>query len=110
MRVWLDDERPAPPGWVWVFTPEQAIGLLERGDVTEMALDHDLGLPDTPEDRTGYAVLLWLEREVGNGRWDGPLPEISVHSANPAGRRRMLQVIATIHRLRDLHGEPGAAT
>ena len=102
MRVWLDDERPAPPGWVWAFTPEQAIGLLGLGTVAEMSLDHDLGLPDGPAERTGYTVLLWLEREVGNGRWPHPLPEMAVHSANPAGRDRMLRVIRTINRLQAL--------
>lgn len=44
-------------------------------------------------------VLLWLEREVGNGRWTGPIPEMAVHSANPVGRDRMLRVIRTIQRL-----------
>jgi hypothetical protein len=30
MRVYLDDERTTPPGWVRVFWPEEAIALLER--------------------------------------------------------------------------------
>ena len=81
MRVWLDDLRDAPPGWVRVRTPQQAIGLLETGEVTEISLDHDLGLVDDDRERTGYDVLLWLEREVAEGRWILPLPEISVHSA-----------------------------
>ena len=99
MRVWLDDLREAPPGWVRVRTPEEAIALLETGDVTEISLDHDLGLLDGERERTGYDVLLWLEREVAEGRWLIPLPEISVHSANPVGRKRMEQAIASIRRL-----------
>lgn len=106
MRVWLDDTRDAPPGWVRAFTPEQVIGLLSEGKVTEMSLDHDLGLPDGPAERTGYAVLLWLEGEVGSGRWSGPLPELAVHSANPAGRGRMLRVIRTIQRLQAMGDGP----
>ena len=35
MRVWLDDERAAPEGWVHVQTPEEAIELLRSG----LALD-----------------------------------------------------------------------
>jgi hypothetical protein len=81
------------------FTPEEVIGLLRLGKVTELSLDHDLGLDDGESERTGYTVLLWLEAEVGTGRWTGPLPEISVHSGNPVGRDRMLRVIRTIHRL-----------
>ena len=100
MKVWLDDLREAPPGWVRVRTPEVAIGLLETGDVTEISLDHDLGLVDGERERTGYDVLLWLEREVAEGRWVFPLPQISVHSANPVGRKRMEQAIASIRRMR----------
>ena len=100
MRVWLDDLREAPPGWVRVRTPEETIALLETGEVIEMSLDHDLGLVEGERERTGYDVLLWLEREVAEGRWVIPLPEISVHSANPVGRARMERAIASIRRMR----------
>ena len=95
VRVWLDDVRTAPPGWLRAFAPEEVIALLRSGRVTELSLDHDLGLEPG---RTGFAVLVWLEREVKAGRWTGPLPDVSVHSGNPA-RRRMLRLLGTIHRL-----------
>jgi hypothetical protein len=50
-------------------------------------------------ERTSYTVLLWLEMEVGTGRWSRPLPEISVNSGNPVGRERMEPAIRTIRRL-----------
>ena len=115
MRVWLDDTRDAPPGWVRAFTPEEVIGLLRLGAATEVSLDHDLGLEHGESERTGYTVLLWLEMEVGTGRWTRPLPDISVHSGNPVGRDRMMRVIRTIHRLRamaaarDAGGSPPGA-
>jgi NAD+-processing family protein with receiver domain len=99
VKVWLDDVRDAPPGWVRAFTPEEVIGLLQLGKVTELSLDHDLGLADGVSERTGYTVLLWLEAEVGTGRWTRPLPEIAVHSGNPVGRDRMLRVVRTIRQL-----------
>ncbi len=77
-------------------TPEGVIALLQSGEVAELSLDHDLGLE---HGRNGYAVLIWLEREVAAGRWPGPLPEVSVHSGNPAGRRRMVRLLDTIRRL-----------
>ena len=107
MKIWLDDIRNAPPGWVRAFTPEQVIGLLQLGKVTALALDHDLGLDDGESERTGYTVLLWLEMEVGTGRWTGLVPEITVHSGNPVGRDRMLRVIRTIHRLRAMAAASG---
>ena len=60
----------------------------------------DTRLVDGERERTGYDVLLWLEREVAEGRWLFPLPEIGVHSANPVGRARMEQAIASIRRMR----------
>ena len=104
MKVWLDDTRDAPPGWFRALTPEEVVQWLRTGRVTHLSLDHDLGLGGPGSERTGYAVLLWLEREVGAGRWTVPLPEITVHSGNPVGRDRMLQALRTIARL---HGARG---
>ena len=100
MNLWLDDMRTPPDEeWVWVRTPEDAIAILDAGRVRRLSLDHDLGL-DTPEsERTGYSVLLWLEAEIAHGRWRYPLPEITIHSANPVGRKRMQQAITWIERL-----------
>ena len=99
LRVWLDDTRDAPPGWVRAFTPEEVIERLRTGRVTEVSLDHDLRLEGGESERTGYAVLLWLEAEVGTGRWARPLPGVTIHTGNPVGRARMLHVLRTIHRL-----------
>lgn len=50
-RLWLDDERPAPAGWVHVRTASTAIELLAAGGVTEVSLDHDLGPQRTAPSR-----------------------------------------------------------
>jgi hypothetical protein len=98
VKVWLDDMREAPPGWVRARTPEEVIELLRLGRVTELSLDHDLGLDSEESERTGYSVLLWLEVQVNAGSWGFVLPEISIHSANPVGRERMAKAIEAIHR------------
>jgi hypothetical protein len=103
VRVWLDDTREAPPGWVRAFTPEEVIEHLRLGRVSELSLDHDLGLEGGASERTGYTVLLWLETEVGMGRWTAPLPPVSIHSGNPVGRARMLRALRAIHRLHPGH-------
>jgi hypothetical protein len=99
VKVYLDDVREAPPGWVRTYTPEEVIALLQSGEVEELSLDHDLGLDTPAAERSGYSVLVWLEREVGEGRWSFPLPDITVHSANPPGRERMRRAIESILRL-----------
>ncbi len=55
MRVFLDDERATPDGWVRVYWPAEAIALLKTGAVEELSLDHDLG---DDERGTGYDVVI----------------------------------------------------
>ena len=92
MKVFLDDERTAPEGWAHVRWPDEAIKLLQTGQVTHLSLDHDLG-----DDLrgTGYDVLLWIEQEAAL-RGFTPPAVMQVHSANPAGRIRMLAAIEAI--------------
>ena len=94
MRVYLDDERPTPDGWVHVYWPDEAIALLETGDVVEISLDHDLG---DDERGTGYDVLLWIEEAVAVRGFEPPT--MCVHSANSSARQKMEAAIATIARL-----------
>lgn len=94
LRVWLDDERPAPEGWVACRWPGEVIALLGSGQVATVSLDHDLG---DDSRGTGYDVLLWLEEAVA--RYGFTLPEIHVHTANPAARTRMLAAVDAISRL-----------
>jgi hypothetical protein len=110
MRLWLDDERPAPAGWHLVKTIEEAKALLITGKVVEASLDHDLGActacmrgltpqqwlaetkyrakPNCEHFGTGYQLVRWME-ETGN--W--PQHKPSVHSANMAGSEKMQAII-----------------
>jgi len=94
MKVYLDDERATPDGWMRVFWPDEAIAFLEKGGVTEISLDHDLG---DDERGTGYDVLLWIEEAVALRGFKPP--EMRVHSANSSARLKMEQAISTIERL-----------
>lgn len=100
MKVYLDDERPTPEGWVRAWWPEEAVQLLQTGRVTDISLDHDLG---DDAHGTGYDVIVWLEEAVAL-RGFVP-PNIIVHSANPAGRHKMNRGIESIQRfLRERRG------
>ncbi|MGC9423612.1 cyclic-phosphate processing receiver domain-containing protein [Vibrio sp.] len=94
MKVYLDDERPTPDGWLRVYWPEEAIALLKQGTVTEISLDHDLG---DDEHGTGYDVVLWIEEAVATQGFQPPI--IRVHSANSSARQKMEFGIANIKRL-----------
>jgi hypothetical protein len=93
LRLWLDDERPAPEGWTACRWPYHVIAHLKRGGVDEVSLDHDLG-DDVYAD--GYDVLLWIEREVVTHGYRPPT--IRIHTANPAARVRMLAAVEAIER------------
>jgi hypothetical protein len=94
VKIFLDDCRPAPLGWILVHWPADVIQLLEQGGVTDISLDHDLG---DDVRGTGYDVLSWIEEAVATRAFQPP--RIEVHSANPAARLRMLQAIGAIERL-----------
>ena len=81
-----------------VRTPEEAIELLRGGEVEELSLDHDLGLDVGARERTGYQVLVWLEREVAAGQARPPAV-MTVHSGNVGAVKRMEQAIESIQRL-----------
>ena len=93
MKVFLDDERPIPDGWVGARWPEEVIRLLEAGGVTHVSLDHDLG---DDERGTGYDVVLWVEEAVATRGFIPPV--MTVHSANSSARQKMEQGIESIKR------------
>jgi len=91
MKVYLDDERVTPLGWIRVYWPDEAIALLKAGHVTDISLDHDLG---DDERGTGYDVVLWIEEAVITRQFSPP--KMTVHSANPSAREKMERGIDSI--------------
>ena len=101
MRVYLDDERVTPDGWIRVYWPEEAIALLESGQVEEISLDHDLG---DDEHGTGYDVVLWIEEAVALRGFKPP--RMCVHSANSSAKEKTLSGIQSIQALFRGLGQP----
>lgn len=95
MKVWLDDKREAPKGWIRCYWPEEVIEYLKTGLVTHLGLDHDLGEPDG---RDGSDVVLWLQEQVITGSWSFPIPVITCQSDNPPGKRKILLGVDSINR------------
>jgi hypothetical protein len=105
LRVWLDDSRPAPVGWLHLRSVAAAQQLLQANVVRELSLDYDLGwcaacirdgahLRATaqrhcPHTATGYDLCLWM---ANTGAWPAVPP--AVHSGNLEGGARMLGLIA----------------
>ncbi len=114
LRLWVDDERPAPDGWARVTTAAEAIRILGAYEVHDMSLDHDLGHCEKCVGCkgykskcgcqchwSGYSVALFM---ATTGRWPEKKP--TCHSANPAGKAN---IEATIERYfgKQLASSPG---
>ena len=110
MKLWIDDVRPAPEGYIHVYTVQQAVneiircnketdfllsqyilGCIERElfercmkvfTIEEISCDNDLG----EYEAEGYKLLDWLEATNRNY-------PIRIHSANPVARQRMRAII-----------------
>jgi len=84
VKLYLDDERKAPPGWIQIRWPEEAVEFLKKDVVDEISLDHDLG---DDAHGTGYDVIKWIEQAVVMNHLVPP--KIKVHSANTSARLKM---------------------
>lgn len=105
VRLWHDDVRLPPDGWLWARRNEEAIEILTSRQVVECSLDHDLGyhdvvLPDDPDElmevymlkghseQTGLQLVDWM---VEN---DKVPPVVRIHSWNPVGAANMAARLA----------------
>ena len=103
MKLWLDDKRRCPEGWVPVYTAEEAIAILDDpiiaglDRVEGISLDHDLGDADHDPEWTGYTVLQHIERKVV---WeiDYVAPALKIHTDNAGAIPKMRLAIASIDR------------
>lgn len=104
MRLWLDDARPAPDGWVIARSYYEAVEMLMAGDVAEISLDYDLDLEEVATTasglaiatsnygaKSGYDVARWIEKAAADGRI--PAPVVHCHSTNPIGQQLITAVI-----------------
>ena len=95
-RLYLDDLRNPPPGWLVFRSAAELQAWIEAhglAEVGEISLDHDLG-EGAP---TGYDFINWLERYV-IAHDLRELPRIVSHSSNPAGRANIERAVEAIHR------------
>jgi hypothetical protein len=85
MKLYLDDVRPIPTGWVGVRTYEEAIHVIDNADIgsiSEISLDHDLGT-----EKDGADVLQYL---IDNNI----VPDIVyLHTMNPLAKLEMQRML-----------------
>lgn len=91
MRLWIDDVRPAPEGYIWCKSVDIAKSVIiwylyRENEIIELIdIDHDAG--EYACCGGDYIKLLdWLE-ETGRNY------PIRIHSANPVGVQNMRRII-----------------
>ena len=97
MKLWIDDVRPAPEGYVWFKSVDAAkrmiidienrrlFRFMKQDEVELIDIDHDAG--EYVSNGGDYIKLLdWLE-ETGRNY------PIHIHSMNPVGVENMRRII-----------------
>ena len=97
MKIWIDDVRTAPEGYLWCKSTRDALRkiVLEYPNEIELIdLDHDAG--DYAKDGGDFiAVLKELERLTKRQKMDFSHIKFRLHSANPVGVANMRAIIET---------------
>lgn len=109
MKIFLDDDpirdSMVDDTWTIVRDPLRAIILITnpKNNVTEVSFDHDLAYFDpTGKEVTGYDILKGLEEFYATMGSDYiAIPKMTIHSANPVGRKNMQAAIDSIERMRN---------
>ena len=90
MKLWIDDVRPAPAGYIWLKSVNAAKRYISMASPygmakLEISIDHDAG--DYANDGGDYIKLLdWFEATKRN-------PIIHIHSMNSVGVENMRRII-----------------
>lgn len=91
IRIWVDDVRKAPEGYMWPRTTNDAISIIRIAtesniEIEILDMDHDAG--DYASHGGDYIKILdWLEMK-------GISIPIHIHSMNPVGVNNMRAIIA----------------
>jgi len=94
MKIWVDDIRPAPEGYVWCKSVNEAKIVIKHPDLYATRRQRNIEVIDTDHDAGAYAydggdyikLLDWLEETNRNY-------PIRIHSMNPVGVANMRAII-----------------
>jgi GDP-D-mannose dehydratase len=94
MKLFVDDFREAPKGWVLAKTITQAIKILSTMSVDEVSLDHDI-IFETADRKIGFS-----EENFTAVAWHiAAMPEeirpktVFIHTANPTGAKNIESIL-----------------
>lgn len=94
MKLWIDDVRPAPEGYVWCKSTLNALRTIYHNakDIEEISIDHDAG-DYAKEGGDFIEVMKEMERLTRRNVMDFSHIKFFLHSANPVGVANMRAII-----------------
>lgn len=94
-RLFIDDQRPIPAGWLGARTVSEAIAVLAVLPIREVSLDHDIIFP-----RSGSDLYQALSSETFKGvayyiaqMPDADRPIVRIHTANVGAGKTMCDIL-----------------
>lgn len=86
IKIYLDDVRQTPEGFVRTYTVHDTIELIEKynGYIDTISLDNDLG----ENMMEGYWAAEWIESKA-YFKYIEPIPNLLIHSSNPVNVEKM---------------------
>ena len=101
LRLYVDDIRPAPEGWLQARTVTEAIRTIARFgvEITHVSLDHDISLPVSvngeyrpfPSPETFQAVAYYMVAYYMG--LTSEKPHVTIHTANPVGATELESIL-----------------
>jgi len=84
IKVYMDDTRPCPKGFILTRSVGKCKKLLKsKRAIHTLSLDHDMGFGQP----TGFDLVKYMVKHKRYAK------KIIIHSANPFGRFRMVQLL-----------------
>ena len=104
MKLWIDDVRPAPEGYIWCKSVNETKKIIE---LSEQSLFDDYYIQNIPFDKLDKIKVIDIDHDAGDYAKDGGdyiklldwLEEtgrnypIHIHSMNPVGIENMRRII-----------------
>lgn len=94
-KLFVDDMRPIPDGWIGARTVSEAIAVLQALHVTHLSLDHDIVFPKQGVDNyqalsheTFKGVAYYVATMALEAR-----PHVRIHTANAGAAKTLCQIL-----------------
>lgn len=97
MKLFIDDIRPIPEGWIGARNIGDAAFFMRNQTFTAISFDNDMG-----EEKEGADLANWLEQKLATGEFSKERFKncvFTVHSSNPAACVRIEQALVKIREL-----------